>query len=137
MYGKIIFENITHKCSNIITPFIDIQMFNMKYLAIQTSSGASCADPDSFVIGGPTLRLFLFIFFQFDERKDPNTCTTISGQSSAHQRNAIGYWLDSFVIRQGIRTSIAKKSYIFCDFQEGGSGHYFPYGRTNHTLTSA
>ena len=44
----------------------------------------SCADPESFVRGGPTrTRVFLV-----DEgREDPNT--TISGPSSAHQRNAI------------------------------------------------
>ena len=39
----------------------------------------SCADPESFVRGGPTLTTF---FFKFDEgRKDPNT--TISRPSSA------------------------------------------------------
>ena len=30
--------------------------------------------------------------------------------------------LCSFVIFQGIRTSIAKKPYIFCDFSGGGGG---------------
>ena len=42
-----------------------------------------CADPESFVRGGPTLTFFLV-----DEgREDPNT--TLSGPSSACQRNAI------------------------------------------------
>ena len=42
-----------------------------------------CADPESFVSGGPTLTFFLV-----DKgREDPNI--TISGPSSARQRNAI------------------------------------------------
>ena len=46
----------------------------------------ACADPESFVNGGPTLASFFF--FLVDERsEDPST--TISGQSSARQRNAI------------------------------------------------
>ena len=44
----------------------------------------ACADPESFVRGGPTLTLF---FLVDEERKDPNT--TISGQSSARKQNAI------------------------------------------------
>ena len=49
----------------------------------------SCADPESFVRGGPTLTTFFFLlFFLVDEgREDPST--TISGPSSARQRNAI------------------------------------------------
>ena len=43
----------------------------------------SCADPESFARGGPTLMIVLV----YEGRKDPNT--TISGPSSAHQRNAI------------------------------------------------
>ena len=50
-------------------------------------------------------------------REDPNT--TISGPSTARQRNAdngppkIECWLGSFVIFQGIQTRIAKKPYCF------------------------
>ena len=45
----------------------------------------SCADPESFVRGDPTLTTF---FFKVDEgREDPSP--TLSGPSSAHQRNAI------------------------------------------------
>ena len=45
----------------------------------------SCADPESFVKGGPTLTTF---FFKVDEeKKDPHS--TISGPSSARQQNAI------------------------------------------------
>ena len=87
---------------------------------------SSCADPESFVRVGPTSTTF----FHFLE--DPNT--TISGPSSARQRNAIQMafrwraecWLDSFVIFQGIRTSIAKKSYIFVIVQGGGGANPLP-----------
>ena len=51
--------------------------------------GFPCADPESFVRGGPTVTTFFFsFFFIFDEgRKDPSN--TISGPSLARQRNAI------------------------------------------------
>ena len=68
----------------------------------------------------------------FDEgRHEPNA--SISRPSSTYQWNIIGVlmagrwwpnidcWLGIFVIFQGIRTSIAKKSY-FCDFSGGGGG---------------
>ena len=55
------------------------------------STYITCADPESFVRGGPTLTFFfflLFFFFLVDEsREDPST--TISGPSEARQRNAI------------------------------------------------
>ena len=86
----------------------------------------SCAYPESFVRGGPTLTFFLV-----DEgRKDPNT--TKSGPSLARQQNAIkmafrwqagdGLRLNNgcFVIFQGVRNSSAKKPYIFVTFQGGG-----------------
>ena len=45
----------------------------------------TCADPESFDRGGPTLMGF---FFLLDEgREDPNT--TLSGPSWTHQLNAI------------------------------------------------
>ena len=47
----------------------------------------SCADPESFVRGSPTLTTFFFFLFFFVFFKDPST--TISGPSSARQRNAI------------------------------------------------
>ena len=45
----------------------------------------TCADPESFVRGGPTLKTILFYFYE--GREDPST--TICGQSLARQRNAI------------------------------------------------
>ena len=46
---------------------------------------STCADPESFVTGGPTLILFCFLI---DEgREDINT--TLSGPSSARQRNGV------------------------------------------------
>ena len=47
----------------------------------------SCADPESFVRGGPTLTMFFFVFLGDEGREDPST--TLSGQLSARQRNAI------------------------------------------------
>ena len=47
-----------------------------------------CADPENFAGRGPTFTTFFFVFFLGDEGKvDPNT--TISGPTSARQRNAI------------------------------------------------
>ena len=52
-------------------------------------SPGSCADPESFIRGGPNLTTFLFfLFFRFDEgRKDQNT--TFNRPSSTRQQNAI------------------------------------------------
>ena len=48
----------------------------------------SCADPESFVRGGPTDNVSLLLFFLVDEgRKDPNT--TINGPTLARQQNTI------------------------------------------------
>ena len=47
----------------------------------------ACANPESFVRGGPTLTTFFVCFFVDDGREVPNT--TISGPSSARQRNAV------------------------------------------------
>ena len=66
--------------------------------------------------------------------------TTLSGPSSSrhHHRPAsetlagrwwpiTECWLGSFVVLQGIQTSIAKRPYIFCDFSGGGGGVRTPY----------
>ena len=70
------------------------------------------------------------IFFSIDEgREDQNT--TISGPSSARQRNAVSLQRDddgstmnaglvALCFFQGILTSIAKKPYIFGFFGGGG-----------------
>ena len=76
-----------------------------------------------------------FFFSLVDEgREDPNAI--ISGPSLARQQNSISLvgrwwpniecWLGSFVVLQGIRTSVAKKPYIFCDFSGGGGGVQTP-----------
>ena len=75
-----------------------------------------------------------FLFFVFcvsdDERGDQNN--TKSGPISTHKRNAItvafrwraydGPTLNAGLVLQGIRTSIAKKPYIFVIFQCVGRG---------------
>ena len=69
---------------------------------------------------------------------DPNI--TLNGPSSARKRNAIAdrpmmaqhcCLLGSFVIFQVIRTSIAKKPYIFVNFL-GGSGPPVPHSGSVH-----
>ena len=85
----------------------------------------SCGDPESFVRGGPTLTTSFLV----DEwREDPST--TISGPSSARQRNAIHLmefcWHadDGPTLNAGlaaailIRPCMARKPYIFVIFQE-------------------
>ena len=60
--------------------------FSVLLISLQISlfCALTCADPDSFAKGGPTLTMFFLV----DEwRKDPST--TLSGPSSARQRNAI------------------------------------------------
>ena len=63
----------------------------MRYSSRELSYlSCTCADPESFVRGGggrvPILTTFFWFLFD-EERKDPNT--TISGPSTARQRNAI------------------------------------------------
>ena len=60
------------------------------------SSGANglaesfpCADPESFVRGGPTLTIFFFFFFFFFYEGRENPITSISGPLTACQGNAI------------------------------------------------
>ena len=70
-----------------------------------------CADPESFVRGGPTLTTFLV-----DEGREDQS-TTISGSLLVRQRNAFKWRADDGLtlnaIFQGIRTCIARKPYIF------------------------
>ena len=103
-----------------------------------------CADPESFVRGGPTffpffkLWHFLLLFLvQEEERgtKYHHKRAIISSPAKCHL-NGISlecqWWpniecrLGSFVIFQGIWTSIAKKPYIFGDFSCGGRDRLFP-----------
>ena len=87
----------------------------------------TCPDPGSFVRGGPTLT------FSWREgggglvdegREDkwaiigPPVKCHLNGVSLAGRCwPKIEYWLGSFLIFQGIKTSIAKKPYIFVIFQ--------------------
>ena len=74
----------------------------------------SCADPKRFGRGGPTLTTFLFLLFLLDEKGEDSNTTKI-GSSLARQRNANE--IGSFVVFREIRTSIAKKPYIFVIFE--------------------
>ena len=91
-----------------------------KYLFCFRPLYHSCADPGNFARGGPT---FFFFFFVRGKR------IQIALKAGHHHLNRVSLagrcwtyiecWLGSFVIFQGIRTSIAKKPYIFVIFSEG------------------
>ena len=51
----------------------------------------------------------------------PNSTTKAGVALAGWWRPNIECWFGSFVIFQGIRTSVAKKPYIFVIFQGGGS----------------
>ena len=71
-------------------PFIKYCVFRIYVCSLRGQNQTSCADPKSFVRGGPTLTTFFFIIIYFlvgEGREDPRP--TISGPSSARQRNAI------------------------------------------------
>ena len=55
----------------------------------ETDRQISSAGPESFVRGGPTLTFFVVVVFLVDEGRKDHHDTTISGPSSARQRNAI------------------------------------------------
>ena len=79
----------------------------------------------SFIRGGPNLTM---VFFSVDkEREDPNTTISrpFKWQFAGEVMANIECWLGlSFVIFQGIRTSIPKKPYIFVIFSPtSGSAH--------------
>ena len=91
------------------------------YLDVIYSMWISSEDPENFVRGGPTLTT---VFLVEEGREYPNT--TISWSLSDRHRNAIEMairwpyiecWLGSFLIFQGILTSIAKKSYSSVNFR--------------------
>ena len=94
--------------------------------------------PESFVRGGPYLTKFFFVFFSVDGGggggggiEDPNTSINGPPWALPAKRHFNGIslagrcwpyiecWLGSFVIFQGILTSIAK-AINFCDFSGGG-----------------
>ena len=54
---------------------------------MENHKATTCADPESFVRGGPNLITFFFFFLADEGKENPNT--TINGPSSARQRNAI------------------------------------------------
>ena len=91
-----------------------------------------CADPESFVRGGPNLITFFVEGWNKGSKYRFNW--VIIDQSAKRHLNGVSLagrwwsniecWLGSFVIFQGIRTSIAKKPYIFVIFR--GSSHSRP-----------
>ena len=89
------------------------------YIGLVNSQSLTCADPELFVRGGPNLTLSFKYILVDEGRGDPNT--NISGPSSADDGATVNAGFDcSFVIFQGIQTSIAKKPYILDFFQGRG-----------------
>ena len=90
----------------------------------------SCADQESFVRGGPTLTTLFFSLMRGGRIKIPLLAGHHRPVSETPSKwlfacvpmKALHYcWLGSFVIFKGIRTSIAKKPFIFCDFPSGSA----------------
>ena len=82
---------------------------------------------------GPTLRVFYLLFFSWYHYKRaiivPQAKPYLNGVSLVGQWWPITEcWLGSFVVLQGIQTSIDKRPYIFVIFQGGGGvrTHYPP-----------
>ena len=86
-----------------------------------------------FLRGSPTLRRF---FFRLMSGSKYHLNLAIIGPPAKRHLNGVSLagqcwpniecWLGSFVLGQGIRTSIAKKPFIFAIFQGGGSGPPVP-----------
>ena len=68
----------------------------------------SCADPESFVSGGPTSATFFSVFLVDEGREDPNT--TISEPSSAHQRTFRWRADDDQLLNAGLVAAIFRGS---------------------------
>ena len=87
----------------------------------------ACADPENFVRGGPTC--FSFSWWGEGGFKYHHDKRAIIGPPAKRHLNGVSLawwwwpniecWLCSFVIFLGIRTSFAKKPYIFVIFQVG------------------
>ena len=93
----------------------------------------ACADPESFVRGGPTLTSFFCFCYFFSlmrgekgsiyhyqrasnggpASETPFKWRFVGGPMMAQHRMLAGRLIGSFVIFQGIPTSIAKEPYIF------------------------
>ena len=113
---------------------IHMSRFNIAMLA-----PIPCADPESYVRGG--LTTFFIVDVVMNERREergfkycykqasisPSAKRHLNGVSLAGQWwPNIEFWLGSFMIVQGIRTSITKKPYIFVIFQWGGGAPSSP-----------
>ena len=132
-------ECLSLEAHRVLSP---LRLFQKSILVLCLShSLKTCADPDSFVRGGPALTTFCFLFVSFlvyEGREDPNT--TISGPSSARQRNvnsngfslacrkwpSIECWHRSLLIFQGIRQVLQETLYLgYFAGWGGGSGPQF------------
>ena len=58
-------------------------------IKVEALQRASCADPESFIRGGPTVQQFWPLFFFLDKGWERIQLPLKVGQWQAHQRNAI------------------------------------------------
>ena len=102
-----------------------------------------CADPESFVRGGPTSNWQLFFLKIWWGREDANT-TIISGPSLAHQQNTmlacwwwpnIECWLGSYVIFRGSRPVLLRNP-LFLWFFRGVQTPVPPLDLLMYTVNS-
>ena len=141
-------DNWTNFYSRILRSFYMVfELFQRRCLKMLTDIGILLAHPWAFALGKLIKVIFMLesrkfcqgVFLSFfladEEIENPNT--TINGPSSARQRNTIQmagrwlpnieWWLCSFVIFQGILTSIAfKETLYFLWFFEGGQNPLSP-----------
>ena len=95
----------------------------------------TCADPESFVGGGPLLTTFFFSFVFLEGREDPSQYhykrAIIDPPAKRHLNGVsmacrywpkIECWLGILVIFQAVWTSSTKKPYNFVTFRGGGVG---------------
>ena len=78
-----------------------------------------CADPGSFVRGGPTLTTFFLLLFVFSWWGSEDSNTTISGSSLARQRKPFKWCLVALWFSRGCG-SVLLRNPIFLWFFSGG-----------------
>ena len=107
----------------VVVPRI-IRIVSLKNPRSITTSVYTSTDPESFFRGGPTLRMFFFFlllflvneWIQMPLKSGHHRPAREAGEPMIAQHWMLAWYLCDFFV---IRTSIAKKTYIFAIFQVG------------------